>query len=276
MYLVCRFDVGGPNPNARTLGNMEEIVIASTRNERVKGWKRLAKRSERDATQSFLVEGRRETERLSHILRPLEWIRCATYSESLERLPDATAVSTDVFDAISRRQNPDGVAAVFATPRFDLDTFDPGPEPMVLVADGLEKPGNLGAMMRTCDAFGAAILASDPKTDLVNPNVVRAAQGSLLATPTAQATSEEAVQWCTANTTTFVLRPDDSIDLWEVDLRGPISIVIGAESNGVGSAWDEVGTGVRIPTRGTADSLNASVAAAVAVAEAVRQRSPWR
>jgi TrmH family RNA methyltransferase len=248
------------------------IEIASTTNHRVKAWFTLQKRSVRNATGLFLIEGRRESDRaIPHVDR-LELIWCEDYAD--EAAPrGATTVSTAVFDKISRRQHPDGVAVIARIPDLSFDQFRVDSPALVLVADGIEKPGNIGAILRTCDALGAAFVGSSLATDLVNPNVVRAAQGSLFGTPTAFVSREDAIAWCSANTQVLVTRPDDSVSLWGFDLTGPTSIVIGAEAEGVAQAWSDVGVGITIPMSGHADSMNTSVTAAIVLAEASRQRS---
>ena len=251
---------------------LDTPAITSVSNPRVKSWLALSKRSERDSTRRFLVEGQRETERLSHITDLHEIIWCDAYAGT-DRPTHAVTVSQHVFDRISRRTNPDGVAAVASTPPSGLDQFMPASPELVLVGDGIEKPGNIGAILRTTDALGASFLGSALGTDLVNPNVIRAAQGSLFATPTTSVDRRSAISWCDENTAVVVLRPTDSVSIWTLDLTGPTSIVIGAEHDGVSSEWDDVGVGASIPMVGMADSLNASVSAAIILAEARRQRS---
>lgn len=246
--------------------------ITSTANVKVKSWVALDKRSTRDKTGRFLVEGHRESERMFNIAHVEETIWCEEYAQA--RPPDgAVTVSAHVFDRISRRQNPDGVACVVATPSLELDSFRPLVPQLVLVADGIEKPGNIGAILRTCDSLGASFLGSEIATDIVNPNVVRSAQGSLFAVPTASVERRAAVDWCVENTQVVVLRPSGDTVVWDVDLTLATSVIVGAEHSGVDDAWDGVGIGASIPMSGTADSLNASVSAAIVLAEAVRQRS---
>jgi RNA methyltransferase, TrmH family len=246
--------------------------ITSVTNSRVKSWIALGKRSERDASGSFLVEGLRESERIGELTPILETIWCEAYAH-VDAPRNAVTVSQHVFDRISRRTNPDGVAVIAKTPYLGIDTFSPSSPVLTIVADGIEKPGNIGAMLRTCDALGAAFIASQLRTDVVNPNVVRAAQGSLFATPTALVDRSTAVAWCTANSQMLVLRPGATAKVWDIDLTQPTSVVVGAEHDGVGAEWDGVGTGVSIPMVGVADSLNASISAAIVIAEANRQRS---
>ena len=251
------------------------LDLESATNPRVKAWASLAKRSERDRTRTFMVEGARETVRAMDHLDIVEIIVCPDYASDDIFLPTATTVSKRVFDKISRRQHPDGVALIARRPDHRLESFSPSDPVLVLVGDAIEKPGNIGAMVRTCDSFGAGFIGSSLRTDVVNPNVVRSAQGSLFSPPIAVADREESIAWCTANSKVIVAHPDEGgRSLWDVDLTQPTSIVIGAEHEGVDPSWLEVGKHVSLPVSGAADSLNASVTAAVFLAEALRQR--WR
>ena len=162
---------------------------------------------------------------------------------------------------------------VAEVPDLGLASFDPPRPRLVLVADGIEKPGNLGGMVRTAEALGASLIASSPGTDLVNPNVVRAAQGSLFHAPIASTDRDGARWWCGLHTEVVVAAPDADRTIWDADMTGDISVVVGSEHAGVGEGWLEVGTTVSVPMVGVADSLNASVTAAMVLAEAVRQRS---
>jgi TrmH family RNA methyltransferase len=249
------------------------LDLESTTNPRVKAWASLARRSERDRTGIFLIEGTRESLRAKDLLDIVEIIVCPEYVSDDILLPTATTVSTRVFDKISRRQHPDGVALVARRPDHRLAVFEPTDPALVLIGDAIEKPGNIGAILRTCDSFGAAFIGSSLKTDLENPNVVRAAQGSLFSSPIAAGERGEVIAWCTANTQVIVAHPGEvGTSLWDVDLKQPTSIVIGAEHEGVHPLWLEAGEHATIPVSGTADSLNASVTAAVFLAEAMRQR----
>jgi TrmH family RNA methyltransferase len=250
------------------------LDIESTTNPRVKAWVSLSNRAGRNSNRAFLIEGARETERALGRVRVREIIWCPEYGAQ----PEAghvqfTIVSKRVFDKISRRQNPDGVAAVAETPDMSLASFTQSEPSLVLVADAIEKPGNLGAMLRSCDAFGAGLIGSSLGTDLVNPNVIRSAQGSFFTTPIASVSRGECVEWAIENTRIIVAHPTADISLWEQDMRGPTSIVIGSEHAGVDPQWLEVGVPTFIPMGGVADSLNASVSAGVFLSEAARQRS---
>lgn len=246
-------------------------MIDSPANPRVKAWAALSKRSVRDATGTFLVEGEREAVRASRHLEVLTSILRLDRADV--DLPHPIVVSERAFDRISARQNPDGIAVVVKTPVHLLATIERPSSGLYLVADGIEKPGNIGAILRTADGFGAAFIGAGLGTDVVNPNAVRAAQGSLFSTPIATAPLDDAVAWCHANTAIVVADPTALTSLWDADLGGAqVSIVIGSEHAGVHPRWLEVGTSVSVPLSGSADSLNASVAAAVFLAEATRQR----
>jgi TrmH family RNA methyltransferase len=252
----------------------EYLDLESTTNPRVKAWANLAKRSERHRTGMFLIEGARESLRAKDLLDVVEVIVCPEYVSDDVFLPTATTVSQRVFDKISRRQHPDGVAVIARRPDHRLESFSPSDPALVLVADAVEKPGNIGAILRTCDSFGASFIGSSLKTDMENPNVIRAAQGSLFSPPIAVADRTEAIAWSTMNTHVIVAHPDEGgRSLWDVDLTRPTSIIIGAEHEGVDPAWLAAGEHVSLPITGAADSLNASVTAAVFLAEALRQRS---
>ncbi len=184
-------------------------------------------------------------------------------------------VPPSLFTQLAYRRHPDGhlaVAEVFsvALERLDLDGAG-----LVLVVDGTEKPGNLGAMMRTAEAFAVdAVIASDTRTDLFNPNVLRASMGALFRIPVAAAGAAavraalQAAELCIVPTSRRGAR-----SLWDVDLTLRVAIIVGSEERGLAGEWAPGGPGsVTIPTPGGGSPLNVSVATAVALAEAVRQR----
>jgi TrmH family RNA methyltransferase len=178
------------------------------------------------------------------------------------------------FRKIAYRRHPDGVLAVVTTRSTTLDALDLPDRPLVLVVEGIEKPGNLGAMLRTADGAGVdAVIVADPATDAYNPNVVRASQGAVFTVPLAVATADTGAAWLAGRGIRVVAAsPDATTPPWQVDLTGPLAAVVGSEHAGLSSVWNGA-DGVGIPMRGTADSLNAATAAAVLLYEAVRQRS---
>jgi TrmH family RNA methyltransferase len=253
--------------------------ISSPSNPRIKAFAGLKKARNRSATGLFLIEGEREVERAIAAGVALDTLLVCDdlVTRPLPDVADSVAVlqlTRQPMTKVSVRQNPAGVIAVAR--RFDsrLSDLSLGPRPLVLVAEAVEKPGNLGAMMRTAEAVGAdAIVIADSTTDVFNPNVVRASQGALFMVPLAVASSREVVDWVEQNSLRlFGGYPEAVTEMWDVDMTGPTAIVVGAEDVGLSSVWDEIAAPVRIAMAGAADSLNASVSAALMLYEAVRQR----
>ncbi|MEQ3551384.1 TrmH family RNA methyltransferase [Pseudonocardia nematodicida] len=259
--------------------------LTSTANPRVKALVRLRTRRHRDAAGVTVIEGHDE---LSLALdagvavTEVYWAPdLARDPALLDRMPGArvTSVSRDVFARIAYRESPDGWLAVAPAPGRPLEVLELRPDALVLVAEGVEKPGNVGAMLRTAEACGvdAVVTATADRagTDFANPNVVRASKGTVFAVPVASASSAQVRDWLRARGVRIVVTtPDGTTELGRADLTGPTAVVIGTEATGVTGLWlgaaDET---VVIPMRGTVNSLNASIAAAVTLYEATRQRS---
>jgi len=261
------------------------LEITSPANPRVKQLVALRHRRARDRAGVTLVEGYEELDlALSAGARPLTLYVCPGLAGGdaqpmIDRLAGLGAevirVSRPVFAKIAYRESPDGWLAVLPQVPADLALLDPGPRPLVLVCEGVEKPGNLGAILRTADAAGvAAVIAADPVTDWGNPNVVRASKGTVFSVPVASAPSAEVLAWIAARSLTLVAAaPDGDVPLAGADLSGPTAIVVGSEARGLPPAWlERADVRVRIPMFGRADSLNVSISAAIIVYEAVRQR----
>jgi RNA methyltransferase, TrmH family len=261
------------------------VEITSPANPRIKQLVALRRRRSRDQAGVTLVEGLAEIELALAAgvrVQSLHYCPALVSPESLslaaraERLgAEVVTVSKTVFEKISYREGPDGWLAVVPSVASTLDGLTLGPSPLVLVCAGLEKPGNLGAILRTADAAGvAAVIAADPVTDWGNPNVVRASKGAVFSVPVASATSSQALDWIASGGLRIVAATPDATQLVTgADLTGPTAIAVGAEQAGLSSEWleraDEV---VRIPMFGKADSLNVSTSAAIITYEAVRQR----
>ena len=252
--------------------------IESASNARIMATARLKKRGRRADSGLFIVEGTREAERalaagttIAEIFLCREYATAETQTlaeDTAETGIQLTTTSARAFDKLSIRQHPDGIVAV--APEWDPSIGELRSS-LTLVAESIEKPGNLGAMFRTADAAGAGLLIVDPNVDPFNPNVVRASQGALFSVPFAVTDSSTAIGWALRRGSLFVGTPDAAVELWDADLSGVASIVIGSEHEGVSGAWLESGSPVRIPMAGPADSLNASVSAAIMLFEAVRQ-----
>ncbi len=264
--------------------------IDSARNPLVKEVAALKARRERDRTGRTLVEGLREAERAAEAGLPLVWLLLAPdlwpagHREAAEALQEAASargadvieLSPDAFRRLSLRQHPDGVALVALEPARGLEQLSLPPDPLVLVLDGIEKPGNVGALLRTADAAGVdGVLVTGQGTDLRNPNVIRASMGSVFALPVVGAASTEALAWLrAADLRVIASTPHADRAHWDADYRGGVAIVLGSEHAGLGATWlDAAEQQVRIPMRSrAADSLNVGVAGSVLLFEAMRQR----
>lgn len=261
--------------------------ITSLQNPQIKALVRLRKRRERDRTKSFLIEGYRELRRAVdrqvtiETLYVCEELFLGTNEPSL--IADATTngaevveVGADPFSKVSYRDRPEGLLAVAEQFDTDLQSLAPGADPLVLVVESIEKPGNLGTMLRTADAAGVdAVIVADPSTDPFNPNVVRASLGCLFTVPLAVSSTEQAMEWlASSQIRTVATTPDTSALHWEADLTGPVAVIVGSEQYGLSREWlDRAHERIRIPMGGQADSLNAAMAAGVVLFEAVRQRA---
>ncbi|HLQ48219.1 MAG TPA: TrmH family RNA methyltransferase [Candidatus Dormibacteraeota bacterium] len=263
-------------------------VISSPANPRVKAAVRLRDRREREETGLTLVDGGRELLRalaqsveVDHAFVSTELVVGADASAALDALQRVGAslieVSPAVLAKVAFGDRSDGLVAVIRTPPVALEGLASGMRPLVVVVEALEKPGNLGAIMRTADAVGAsAVIAADPRTDVFNPNAIRASVGTIFSVPLAVATASQVLDWLVGHgVTAMAARVDAPQAYGEVDLGGPIAIVLGSEAGGLTSTWNDPRVRpVRIPMLGAADSLNVSVAAAILLFEARRQRSP--
>lgn len=275
---------------------MRELEITSPANPRLKALLALRRRRVREETGHTLVEGHEEirlaleagvTPRTLYVAEELfspsgraGSQHIGTQPELVERLRAAgveiVRLSPAAYGKVSYREGPDGLLAVVDNVGMPLSSLHVvGDHWLGLVAQGVEKPGNLGAMLRTADAAGAdAVVAADPVTDWGNPNVVRASKGTLFALPVASATTTETLDWLGAGDVTLVVTtPESDVVHTEVDYRGRVAIAVGSEKHGADETLLEAATHrVRIPMRGRANSLNVSVAAAIVLYEAVRQR----
>ena len=184
-------------------------------------------------------------------------------------------VTRAVFEKISYRENPDGWLGIFPIPKVSLDTLTLNEAPLLIIAESIEKPGNLGAILRTADAAGAdALLVCDPRVDIYNPNVVRASRGTLFAVPTVETGNAEALAFLrTRNIKILAATPRAEAEYTRQDLRGPLAVAVGTEDEGLTNFWlEQADLQVKIPMLGKVNSLNVSIAAALIVYEAVRQR----
>ena len=273
-----------------------ELTISSASNPRLKGLLGLRRRRTREETGQTLVEGYEEIGlALSAGVRPGTVYVCeelfspagragsqdighqSTCSPGCATTASRSSTSAaSAFEKVSYREGPDGLIAVVDRVGVDLaDLRVDGPDHLTLLSQGVEKPGNLGAMLRTADAAGVdAVIAADPVTDWGNPNVVRASKGTVFAVPAASATTAEALEWLAANEIRLVVTtPETDLLHTDVDYTGRVAIAVGSEKHGADRTLLEAATHrVRIPMHGKANSLNVAASAAIVLYEAVRQR----
>jgi len=259
---------------------MNTDIITSTQNVRIKRLLVLQqKSSERRRTGLFVVEGRRE---LSHCLEAglhVEEVYCCAELCSDElSFPAGTAVfevSPSVYARMAYRGGTEGVIAVVRQRSLALADISLGSSPLIVVLESVEKPGNLGAVLRSADAAGAtAVIVCDPLTDLCNPNLIRASLGAFFSVPVVACQSEECIDFLKANGIAILTAQlQDSTLYYATDMRRPVAIVMGTEADGLTPQWRQAADEhIRIPMLGKLDSLNVSVSAAILLFEAVRQR----
>ena len=253
-------------------------MITSKSNPKIKNVVKLQKSSERREQNRIIIEGRREIERAVACGFVVDTLFICNEILSAEVNIEANTieeVSLEVFEKIAYREGSDGLLAV-AIPKYaDLNDFNPKKNPLIIVLETVEKPGNLGAVMRTADAAGVdAVIIADPRTDLFNPNAIRASIGTIFSVPLFSCSSEECIEWLKANDIKiYCTYLKASIDYLEADFREGSAIVMGTEATGISDIWVEAADqNLIIPMNGIADSLNVSVTTAIVVFEAIRQR----
>ena len=229
--------------------------ITALTNPKVKAARLLRERRHRDRSGLFLVEGRREVARAQAAGIAFETLFVCPEilgGEGGFAGPEVVEVSPAVADKLALRS--EGVVAVAHAPRRCLAGLPRPAKPVYLVVDGVEKPGNLGAILRSADGAGVDGVIVCGGTDLWNPNVVRASLGTLFTVPLSEATAEEAIAWL-AGVPIVVATPEATVPYTDAPLTG--ALVVGREDQGVSPLWRAAATRtVRIPMRGVADSLN--------------------
>ena len=277
--------------------------ITSPQNLRLKQLVKLRDRRPRDEAYLFLIEGYRELKRaLAAGVKPRElycspdWFLGENEPALIDGAQRAGAqvfeLSKEAFAKVSYRDRPDGLLAVAPQWHHALADLDkkvgegPAPTggskarlaaPLLLVVEAIEKPGNLGTLLRGADAAGVvAVIVCDPVTDIFNPNVVRSSTGVLFSMPVVAAGNAEVRTWLRTHGIRAVATTPAAPALYtSSDLRGPLAIIMGSEQYGLSEFWlNESDLLVRIPMAGQADSLNVAMAAIITLFEAVRQREP--
>lgn len=269
---------------------MTDEIITSTQNPKIKRLKLLQQKSQyRRSEGVFVVEGQREVERCINAGYKVDtlWacpdivgataaadalIRCLAQHQPPLR---PRLVSRNVYQAIAYRDDTEGIIAEVKVRTLTLDDIAFKGQPLVVVLESVEKPGNLGAILRSADAAGAdAVIVCDPLTDHFNPNLIRASVGAAFSVPTVACTSAECIQWLQKKGIRILTAQlQDSLPYYSTNMRCGIAIVMGTEATGLTPIWRKAAySHIRIPMLGAVDSLNVSVSTAILLFEAVRQR----
>ncbi|MBO4811076.1 MAG: RNA methyltransferase [Prevotella sp.] len=254
------------------------MEIMSYQNPRIKHLLQLQQKSQlRRSEGLFVVEGRRE---LEHCLAAGYEVE-SLFVRKDEMLPNLSLglspfiLPPSLYEKVAYRGSTEGVIAIVKERRYMLNDLALTPSSLFVVLESVEKPGNLGAVLRSADAAGATgVIVCDPLTDLYNPNLIRASIGAIFTVPTVACTSGECIAFLKEHGISILTAQlQDSQLYYETDMRGPTAIVMGTESTGLTQQWREAATAhIRIPMQGRLDSLNVSVSAAILLFEAVRQR----
>ena len=260
------------------------LQITSAANPKLKQAIALRDRRDRDETGLFLIEGYREISRaLAGRVQIMQLFFCeelflGPHEQELMAASQASLIClpAHLFRKLSYRDRPDGLLAVAKKMNTSLDavTLEKS-DPLNVIAEAIEKPGNLGTILRSSDAAGAdLVIVANRCTDIYNPNVVRASVGTLFTIPVVEASNEEALAFCQRHHVSLIAAtPEGEAVYTRVPMTGPLGIVVGTEQLGLSSFWKKAcQTLARIPMRGKADSLNVATATTLFLFEAARQR----
>lgn len=258
---------------------MEKTVITSLQNDKIKHIVLLQqKSSERKRTGLFVVEGQRE---LMHCMdagyevESIFWCKSLAPDFRPQINTDYYCVSKEVYEKIAYRSSTEGVIAIVHQKNLTLNDLTWKGNPVFIIIESVEKPGNLGAILRTADAANIdGVIVCDPLTDLYNPNLIRASLGAVFTVPVISCESAECIDFLKRNSIQILTAQlQDSSMYYDIDMCLPTAIVMGTESTGLTDKWRQAADAhIRIPMLGKMDSLNVSVSAAILIFEAVRQR----
>ncbi len=256
-------------------------MITSLQNPKIKDAIKLRDRRDRDKTGLFLIEGYRELLRAVDAGWEIEscfFCREFFLGENEDALIAKTvnfACAPQVFQKLSYRDRPDGILGVAKQRHLKLENLTLSKTPFLLIAESIEKPGNLGTILRSADAAGVdGVLVCDPTTDIFNPNVVRSSVGTLFTKPVIVADSLQTIEFLKKHKIAIVsATPHAKLEFTESDLKVPLAIAVGTEQYGLSKQWmEEADIQVKIPMLGVADSLNVASATTLLLYEVIRQR----
>ncbi|MFZ9982193.1 MAG: TrmH family RNA methyltransferase [Cyclobacteriaceae bacterium] len=257
-----------------------EVIISSTANPKVREVLALEKPRERRESGLFVIEGIKEIDLAIKTGYEIAYfIRCpdlhpSGHRSEIFKLPE-WLVSVNVYSKLAMRENSGGLLAVANMKPHSIDEFQVSENSLFIVLEAVEKPGNLGAVLRTADAAGVSgVIICDPRTDIYNPNVVRSSLGALFTVPVAITDSISAIRFLQKNNThIYCTHLNASVPYDTVDYCKSSAIIMGTESTGLSDNWTQAATSnIIIPMAGQIDSMNVSVSAAIVTFEAIRQR----
>ncbi|MBR4782871.1 MAG: RNA methyltransferase [Bacteroidaceae bacterium] len=266
-------------------------MITSTQNPKIKQLLQLQqKSSERRKAGLFVVEGQRELQHCigadfeidtlficPEICTNIEEIlKLATSCNSAAANSRILELPSSLYEKIAYRGGTEGIIATVKARSLKLSDLKLESAPLIMILESVEKPGNLGAVLRSADAAGAdAVIVCDPLTDLYNPNLIRSSIGAIFTVPCVACSSEECINWLKTNSIQILTAQlQDSSLYYQTDMCRPTALVMGTEATGLTPQWRQAADAhIRIPMLGSLDSLNVSVSAAILLFEAVRQRN---
>lgn len=263
------------------------MIITSKQNPTVKSLSALRQRRKREQAGVIIIDGFEELQcalasgvAVQHLYVCPELMNGGEQAGRLKQLLEAgtpvTEFSRDVFEKVAYREGADGWLAVVPRLKADLATLTLPEKPLLLVCESVEKPGNIGAMLRSADAAGAhAVISVASVTDWGNPNVIRASKGAVFAMPVADATQDDLYAWLKDhNIAIIAATPDTDTPFTEPDLSAGVALFVGSEKYGLSDFWlKQADVQVRIPMAGKVNSLNVATSGALLLYEAVRQRA---
>ncbi|MDP3143324.1 MAG: RNA methyltransferase [Candidatus Omnitrophota bacterium] len=264
----------------------EEKNITSGDNPRIKNVVRLRDKSERDSQRLMIIDGYRAINlALNNNVTLKELFYCEKFFNSrgekifVQRAEQKGSrifhLEEKVFRKIAYGDNPEGLLAIGEQVKKSLADLPMGKSALFIILESLEKPGNLGAILRSADAIGVnGVIVCNGKTDICNPNVIRSSRGTLFALPVVETTTPNSISWLKKNNIKIIAAtPLAKVEYSKMDYKNSCAIVLGSEDKGISPAWLNVAEfKIKIPMKGQADSLNVSIAAAVILYEALRQR----
>lgn len=253
------------------------MQIESFQNEKVKNLYRLITDNRfRKKSGSFVVEGKQENDRaISFGFENLEFFICESIFNDDFPKGKVTLVSDKIYEKLAYRGTSEGIIGVYQTKTNSLEDFVPVENCSVIIIEGVEKPGNLGAILRSCEAFGIdALIVTDPKLDFFNPNVIRSSVGCLFGMNVFQSNNEELYKFLQNNSFEIftTLMDENSVHLQTLNFNQKTALLFGTEHSGLSDFWKDKGKNTLIPMAGSIDSLNLSNAVTIGCYEILRQQ----